>query len=149
MNRKMLILGFMLLIGATPILAQLREVPPKAEAALKEKYGEADSVNWVDNLINFTAVFQYQGSEYKMRFTNSGNWQMTEKTISAKDVPATVLDGFAKSKFGDKEAEKWWLVETPKIKEPQYRALVVRSTVEKKYLYFEPGGRLVKETIAM
>jgi len=148
--KKMAGFFFVFSFIAVTSFAQLRTIPKDAETTLQEKYSGLEKVEWVDNLINFTAIFSYEGLLHKAKFSNKGKWLQTEKAWEAGKLPAEVLSGYEKSKFGDQEADEWAVVESPKENAALlYRATVSKSALEKKYLYFNEEGRLVKESITL
>ncbi len=89
-----------------------------------------------------------KGDKYEARFNTKGEWQESEKAIEKDDLPAAVKDGFDKSKFSDWEVKSVaWLEE--KDGSIQYRILVRKSSVEKKYLFFNENGKLLRDSITL
>ncbi|MEP7277662.1 MAG: PepSY-like domain-containing protein [Bacteroidota bacterium] len=131
-----------------PVAAQLRKVPAEVTEAFKAKYPDTKNLEWKDKLTGFEADFEMNGIKYSARFSNKGEWQQTERDIAEDALPATVKDGYGKSKYTDWELKAVSRVES-KEDGLQYRLLIRKSSVEKKYLYFNESGQLVKDTITI
>ncbi len=139
---------FSLVIGLGSITAQLRKVPAEVTDAFKEKFPNATKVEWKDKLSAFQASYEEEGVHYTAKFTSKGEWLQTEKDIEETALPAAVKDGFDKSKFTEWELKSVSRIDN-KDNTVQYRIFVKKSNVEKKYLYFNEDGRLVKENITI
>ena len=128
--------------------AQIRKVPAEVTEAFKAKYPDTKNVEWKDKLTGFQASYEMKGVQYQSKFSNKGEWLQTEKNISEEALPAPVKDGYGKSKYTD-----WQLKEVSQIESKdnsiQYRLFVRKSGVEKKYLYFNPDGKLVRDEITI
>jgi len=128
--------------------AQIRKVPAEVTEAFKAKYPDTKNVEWKDKLTGFQASYEMKGVQYQSKFSNKGEWLQTEKSISEEALPAPVKDGYGKSKYTD-----WQLKEVSQIESKdnsiQYRLFVRKSGVEKKYLYFNPEGKLVRDEITI
>jgi len=128
--------------------AQIRKVPAEVTEAFKAKYPDTKNVEWKDKLTGFQASYEINGVHYQSKFSNKGEWLQTEKSIAEEALPAPVKDGYGKSKYTG-----WQLKEVSRIENKdnsiQYRLFVRKSGVEKKYLYFDPEGKLVKDEITI
>ena len=128
--------------------AQIRKVPAEVTEAFKAKYPDTKNVEWKDKLTGFQVSYEMKGVQYQSKFSNKGEWLQTEKSISEEALPAPVKDGYGKSKYTD-----WQLKEVSQIESKdnsiQYRLFVRKSGVEKKYLYFNPEGKLVRDEITI
>ena len=128
--------------------AQLRKIPSEVTELMTEKYPDAAQVEWKDKLVNFEASFEMKGETFKAVFNNKGEWVQTEKNISEDALPDDVLDGLEKSKYSDLK-----ILETSRIEKNdgkiQYRILSKKNDIQKKYLYFNANGKLVKELITL
>lgn len=137
------------MIGFTNLAgAQIRKIPAEVTEAFKEKYPDTKNVSWKDKLTGFQVSYEMNGDKYQSRFSNKGEWQQTEKEITEDALPAEVRDGYSKSKFTDWELKEVSMIEN-KDDSIQYRLFVRKSGVEKKYLYFDKDGRLVKDAITI
>ena len=128
--------------------AQIRSIPSVVTDAFKTKFPDAAKVSWKDNISNFEADFIKDSYSYEVKFNSKGEWLETAKKIEFKDLNEDIKDGFQKSKFND------WEVRgvkefNEKGKEIVYRILVRKSDVEKKYLFFNKKGQLIKDTLTI
>ncbi|MFT3936371.1 MAG: PepSY-like domain-containing protein [Chitinophagaceae bacterium] len=128
--------------------AQIRKVPAEVTEAFKEKYPDTKNVEWKDKLSNFQVTYEKDGVKYESKFSSKGVWLQTEKDIAEETLPSTVKDGYSKSKFTDWEVKTATRVES-KNNGIQYRLFVKKNDIEKKYLYFNEDGRLVKDVITI
>ena len=145
MNKKILMLFLMIGLSTAVLQAQIRKVPAEVTDALKAKYPGADKVEWKDKITFFEAQFMLDNAEMTVDFSPKGEWQETDKKISFDQLPASVKDGFKKSKYND-----WTPGSVTQIdkndKSLQYRIYVEKnSLVQKKFLYFNAQGQLEKE----
>ncbi len=135
------------------VQAQIRKVPSDVTNSFKAKYPGAKDVEWKDRLTYFEAQFKQGGKDMTVDFNNKGEWQKTEKALTASETPAAVLDGFKKSKYASPDEWKMGDVVTMVTKDDkstQYRVYVDKvSGVQKKYLFFSPSGQLEKESLTL
>jgi hypothetical protein len=130
-------------------VAQIRKLPSEVTNAFAAKYPDAKNVEWKDKLSNYTASFTSKdNTKCEASFSGKGEWQSTEETIDSTALPAEVKDGFSKSRYADREVTEIVKIEK-KEGELQYRILSKKSGVEKKYLYFNKDGKLVKESMTL
>ena len=81
-------------------------------------------------------------------YTNKGLWKGTEKDWDFEKLAEEVKDGFEKSKFADWEVSETAVLYLPGGSE-QYRLRVRKNDVQKKYLFFNKSGRLLREAITL
>jgi len=128
--------------------AQIRKIPAAVTEAFKARYPHAEKVVWKDEITSFEAQFTLNGFAMTADFNSKGEWQNSEKKIKFTDLPAAVNDGFKKSKYADWETTN--IVEIDKNSESlQYRIEVKKSAVQKKYLFFNTNGRLIRDAITI
>lgn len=143
MKKMMTMIVLLLMAGLAN--AQLRKVPSEVTDALKAKYPDAQQVEWKDKLTHFDAEFLVNNVKTTASFTNDGTWKETDQEIDFEKLPAAVKDGFNKSKFND-----WTTGSVTKIISPdgvQYKIYAEKSSIiQKKFLYFNEQGQLVKDT---
>ncbi len=133
---------------AVPSFSQIRKIPAEVTQALKDKYPNADNVSWKDKLSVFAASFEMNGEKYESKFTDKGEWKSTEKEISEDNLPAQVKDGFGKSKYADWELKEIYLIELPDDI-TQYKVHIMKSDIQKKNLFFNSDGQMLKDNIAL
>ena len=92
--------------------------------------------------------FELDGEKMIATYTNKGLWKETQKELSFDRLPEEVKDGFEKSKYADREIEDVIVLYLPGGTE-QYRLKARKNDVEKKYLYFNPKGRLLRESLTL
>jgi hypothetical protein len=129
--------------------AQVRKIPAEVTEAFRQKYPTALNVEWHDHLTNFTATFDQDKVHYEAKFNNKGFWQSTENKIDDPAIPAPIKDGFQKSKY----AEEWNIKQAYKIAlredKTQYRLEIQKNDIQKKQLYFDSTGRLLRDNISL
>lgn len=143
-------LGIMLLVTllTVPTFAQLRKIPFDVTDAFMSRYPHAEKLEWRDKLTAFEAHFYLNGFEMTADFSARGDWQKTEKFLNLNTLHNEVADGFKKCKYAG-----WAIIsiaEISIISEPVvYRMLVKKTSLQKKYLYFNARGKLLRETITL
>ncbi|MBC8035406.1 MAG: PepSY-like domain-containing protein [Chitinophagaceae bacterium] len=144
-----LVMTFAMLHLSVNLLAQIRKIPAAVTDAFKSKYPQAQSVEFKDKLTFFQVDFQLDGAAHEARYSIKGEWELTEKEISESNLPAAVAEGFSKSKYTvDWEVSSVAWVQH-KEGHVEYRILVRKSAVEKKYLYFNKEGKLLRDSITL
>ena len=135
------------LIFSQQVNAQLRKIPAEVTDAFKSKFPDAENVEWKDRISSFEASFKIAETAYEARFNNKGEWQETEKILDPQAFPTEVKDGFDKSKYTSWEVKE--LSHLEKKDAAYYRVLVRKNDLEKKYLFFDDKGKLIKEQITL
>jgi len=129
--------------------AQVRKIPAEVTEAFRQKYPTALNVEWHDHLTNFTAEFDQDKVHYEAKFNNKGMWQNTENKIDTTNIPVPIKDGFQKSKY----VEDWKIKNAYKIAlredKTQYRLEIQKNDIQKKQLYFDSTGRLLRDNISL
>lgn len=120
---------------------------------MKDKFPNAQKVEWKDKLTYFEASFDNSGVPTTADFSTKGEWQQTETGLSYDETPAAVKDGFKKSKYAN--GDEWKMGETvAKIVKSDnstlYRIYVDKiGGIQKKYLYFNTDGQMVKDSFTL
>ncbi len=128
--------------------AQLRKIPADVTDAFASRYPHATRVAWKDKLQYFEADFELNGITISASFSSKGDWEGSERVISFDDLPDEVRDGFLKSKYVDWKKNS--MFETQELGKPlRYRISVQKSGIQKKNLYFDTNGKLLKESISL
>jgi hypothetical protein len=141
-----IIAGF--LLSGVSSVAQFRKIPAVVTDAFKARYPNSNAVEWKDKITVFQANFEMKDEDYIARFNSKGEWQETENNIDQAKLPAEVNDGFSKSKYSDWEIKEVSYIEK-KDGTDQYRILVKKSDIEKKYLFFNKTGKMLKDSITI
>jgi len=145
--KKLLVL-FLVCGFAMTTQSQVRKIPAEVTDAFKERYPNAVSVEWRDNLSNFSATFLIDSVKSEAKFSSKGKWQGTDFRISVESIPAEVMDGFKKSKYGD-----WTIYDVRKMDLPdnvvKYRLQVEKTDINKRVLIFNNNGKLLKNDMTL
>lgn len=124
--------------------SQITNVPQSAKDAFTKQYPSAENIDWSNDVVNVNVRFTLDGEKMNAEYSNKGTWKNTYQNMSFETLPAAVQDGFNKSKFADSE-----ITDTKKVYLPadvvQYRIKVEKNDLQKKYLYFNPEGKLVRD----
>jgi len=148
MYRKYFITGLVLFIATISSFAQIREIPKPVRETFANQYPKAENADFKDQLVKVDVTFEIEGEKFTASYNNRGDWKGTEKEWSFEELPGEIKDGFEKSKYAD-----WGTTETKILYLPgggeQYRLRVKKSDVQKKYLYFNKKGRLLREALTL
>jgi Putative beta-lactamase-inhibitor-like, PepSY-like len=137
-----------MLLAVFSMQAQLRKIPADVTEAFKEKYPDTKNAEWKDKISSFQVSYEMSGVHYQSKFNSKGGWLQTEKEIEEDALPQAVKEGYGKSKFTDWELKSVAFIESNN-KDIEYRLFVRKSGVEKKYLYFDKDGKLIKDSITI
>jgi len=147
--KKGLVLSALNLIFFTGIaFSQIREIPKAVEETFANQYKGASGIDFKDQLVRVDVSFELEGEKMLASYTNKGLWKETQKEWSFDQLPQEVKDGFNKSKYADREVEDVIVLYLPGGIE-QYRIKAKKNGVEKKYVYFNPKGRLLREAVTL
>ena len=149
MNKKaflLMILG--LAFFAKNSFSQIRKIPKIVEETFAQQYNRAANVDFKDQLVRVDVYFELDSQKMIASYTNKGIWKETEKEWTFDKLPEEVKDGFKKSKYADREVEETKVLYLPGGTE-QYRVKARKSGVEKKYLFFNTKGRLLRTSVTL
>lgn len=137
------------LLGIISIgFSQVREIPKSVEETFANQYKGATNIDFKDQLVRVDVSFELDGEKMLASYTNKGIWRDTQKEWSFDKLSTEVKDGFEKSKYADREIEEIIVLYLPGGGE-QYRLKAKKNDVEKKYLFFNTKGRLLRTTITL
>ncbi|TDX00431.1 putative PepSY-like beta-lactamase-inhibitor [Dinghuibacter silviterrae] len=126
--------------------AQFRKIPGEVTDAFRKQYPNATGATWSDKISYFQAEFKLDSGAYLARYDKTGQWKGSERTITADQLPPAVKDGYDKSIYTD----TWQVKEYTVLYKPgnvmEYRLLVRKSGIQKKYLYFNASGKMLEGT---
>ncbi|MES1214831.1 MAG: PepSY-like domain-containing protein [Bacteroidota bacterium] len=148
MNRKFLSLAIILSIASLTSFSQIREIPKPVRETFANQYPKAENTDFKDQLVKVDVSFEQDGEKFTASYNNKGDWKGTEKDWTFEELEGNVKDGFEKSKYADWETTETKVLYLPGGGE-QYRLRVKKSDVQKKYLYFNKNGRLLREAITL
>lgn len=145
---KRVIFVFAALFLLTTVQAQVREIPQEVRDAFTHQYPDATDIDYKDQLVKVNVHFKLNGEDMTATYTNKGAWKGSEKEWEFNKLSDAVKDGFSKSKYADWDTQETTLLYIPGGTE-QYRILVKKSDLQKKYLFFNTKGRLLREAITI
>ena len=124
--------------------SQVTSVPQTAKDNFAKQYPAAENVNWDNDIVNVNVRFTLNGEQMNAEYSNKGTWKNTFQHSSLEKLPAEVQDGFNKSKYADREVTDVKILYLP-ADVIQYRIRVEKNDLQKKYLYFDTNGKLVRD----
>ena len=127
------------------VTAQLRKIPAECTDAFKNQYPTGSQASWSDKLSYFQVNFSMDSGIYIAKYDSKGVWKGSEQTVTTDKLPAQVKEGYDKSKYTDewKIKECTVLYLTGNVME--YRLLIRKSGIQKRYLLFNASGKLLSE----
>jgi Putative beta-lactamase-inhibitor-like, PepSY-like len=135
-------------VFANNAMAQITKVPQAAKDNFEKQYPNAENAKWYNDIISATVLFEINGESMNAEYNNKGIWKSTEKTITYEKLPAAVIDGFKKSKYADRTVSETKIIYYPG-NVMQYRIKAEKNDVEKKYVFFDETGRLVRDAFTL
>jgi hypothetical protein len=151
MFRRRLLCLALALFTTIIVSAQLGKIPVAVTAAFAKQYTTAQQVSYKDNLSDYSVHFLLDSNKIIAHYNSKGIWKGSEKEVAFEQLSTEVKDGFTKSKFADWKvsgATMLYLSEKAGGGE-QYRIKVAKGDLQKKYLYFNRTGRLVRDVITI
>ena len=128
--------------------AQVTKVSQIAKDNFAKQYPKAENAEWTNAIVSVNVQFELNGKSMNAEYNNKGIWKSTLQDESYDQLPEAVLDGFKKSKYADRE-----VTDTKIIFYPgdviQYRIKAEKNDVEKKYLFFDENGRMLRESLTL
>lgn len=124
--------------------SQVTSIPKIAKDNFATQYPAAEDVEWDNDIVNVNVRFTLNGEKMNAEYSNKGIWKNTFQHSTYEALPLEVQDGFNKSKYADRQ-----VTDAKKVYLPgdviQYRIKVEKNDLQKKYLYFAPGGKLLRD----
>ena len=126
-------------------IAQVTSVPGQAKENFAKQYPDAENVEWDNDIIHVNVRFRLGDDEMNAEYNNKGVWKSTLKESNYEDLPTEVKDGFMKSKFAGRDISDVKVVYLPG-NIIQYRLKAEKNDVQKKFLWFNDRGRLIRDS---
>ena len=145
---RLSVLFIVLLISSFNGYAQVTSVPEQAKENFFKQYPEAKNAVWQNDIVNVNVRFEVDDDRMNAEYNNKGIWKSTLKEWTFDKLPQDVKEGFSKSKYADREVSDVKVVYLPGYV-IQYRLKAEKSDVEKKYLFFNTEGRLLRSTVTL
>ena len=133
-----------LAISATHTKAQVTKISEQVKENFTSQYPDAQNIRWFNDVVKVNVQFEIGDDKMDAQYTNKGIWRNTLKMISFDDLPDEVKDGFDKSKYAGREVTDVRIVYLPD-EIIQYRIKTEKNNVQRKYLYFNEEGRLLRD----
>lgn len=124
--------------------SQVTSIPQEAKSNFAAQYPNAQNVRWDNDVVNVNVRFEQDGQQMNAEYNNKGIWKHTYIDWTYDKLPATVQEGLKKSKYADRDVKEVLAVDLPGNVR-QYRLKMEKNDVQKKYLYFNSDGRLVRD----
>ncbi|NJO25228.1 MAG: hypothetical protein HC867_04775 [Bacteroidia bacterium] len=128
----------------------MREIPEIVELHFTNQYPKASNIDFKDYVVKVQVHFELEGETMMATYTNKGIWKGSEKTWDFEKLSEDVKDGFEKAKYA---GDNWEVDETVVLHLPgnveQYRLRVKKSDLQKKYLFFNANGRLIRTSVTL
>ena len=121
-----------------------RKIPASVTEDFKTRFPDAAEVEWSSKLSHFLAEFYVGRVPYEVRYSTKGEWASTDEKIEEKDTPKEVLESLSKSKFSDWEILDIFKRTIPNG-ETQYRILIRKNNALKRFMFYDPNGKYIKE----
>jgi hypothetical protein len=137
-----------ILISSSEGYSQVTSIPEQAKENFFKQYPDAKNVQWENDLINVNARFELDSNTMNAEYNNRGIWKRTLKDYDYEKLPEDVKDGFTKSKYAGKQVLDVKVLYLPGYV-IQYRVKVAKNEIEKKFLFFNTDGRLIRTTVAI
>lgn len=128
--------------------AQITSVPEQAKENFAIQYPGATGVKWSNDIVNVNVEFDLDGEHMNAEYSNKGIWKSTQKEWSYDKLTDAVKDGFQKSKYADREVSDVKVIYLPGDV-VQYRLKVEKNDLQKKFLYFNEKGRLLRSAVTL
>ncbi len=129
-------------------LTQVTSIPEQAKENFTNQYPGATNVKWSNDIVNVKVEFDLDGEHMNAEYSNKGIWKSTQKKWSYDKLTEAVKDGFQKSKYADQEVSDVKIIYLPGDV-LQYRLKVEKNDLQKKFLYFNEKGRLLRSAVTL
>lgn len=128
--------------------AQVTSIPDQAKESFFKQYPDAKNAKWENDLVNVNVRFELDSNKMNAEYNNKGIWKSTLKEWTFEKLPQDIKDGFQKSKYAHREVTDVKVLYLPGYV-IQYRIKAEKSDVEKKYLFFNTDGRLIRTAVTL
>ena len=128
--------------------AQVTSIPEQAKENFFKQYPDAKNVQWENDVVNVNARFEQDSNKMNAEYSNKGLWKRTLKDWEYDKLTTDVKDGFEKSKYAGNQVLDVKVLYLPGYV-IQYRVKVAKNNVERKFLFFNTEGRLIRTTVAI
>jgi hypothetical protein len=149
MKRIRLCVIFLTLFAiSSQVHSQVTSIPEQAKENFFKQYPDAKNVQWENDVVNVNVKFEQDTNKMNAEYNNYGIWKRTLKDWTFDKLITDVKEGFAKCKYADKQVLDVKVLYLPGYV-IQYRLKVEKNDVERKFLFFNTDGRLIRTTVAL
>lgn len=139
-------LSFLFLLMTLNSYSQTTKVPQLVQDSFFHKYPDAQNVKWSNEVFYLGVSFESNGEKMNAEYTSKGVWRASKKNWSYEKLPAVIVEGFKKSKYADWPVTEVKIVST--VKDPElFRLTIEKNEIDKKNLFFNKEGRLLRDNI--
>ena len=128
--------------------AQVTKIPLAAKENFTRQYPTATDAIWYNDIVEVNVRFELDGKKMSALYNNKGIWKNSLQDAEYDELPAAIIDGFNKSKYVERSVTETKIVFYPG-NVTQYRIKAEKNDVEKKLLFFNEKGRLVRDAITL
>jgi hypothetical protein len=137
-----------LFVISSQVDSQVTSIPEQAKENFFKQYPDAKNVQWENDVVNVNVKFEQDTNKMNAEYNNYGIWKRTLKDWTFDKLITDVKEGFAKCKYADKQVLDVKVLYLPGYV-IQYRLKVEKNDVERKFLFFNTDGRLIRTTVAL
>jgi len=137
-----------ILISSFNSYSQVTTIPEQAKQSFFKQYPDAQNIKWENNVVNVSVRFEQDSNKLNAEYNNKGVWKNTLKDWTYDQLTSDVKDGFKKSKYADRDVTDVKVLYLPGYV-IQYRLRVEKNDVEKKFLFFNTEGRMVRSAVTL
>ncbi|MBK9570478.1 MAG: PepSY-like domain-containing protein [Chitinophagaceae bacterium] len=145
---RLFVIFFSFSISSVQGNAQVTSIPEQAKENFFRQYPDAKNVQWENNVVNVKVRFEQDSNKLNAEYSNKGIWKNTLKDWTYEQLPEDVKEGLKKSKYADREVTDVKVLYLPGYV-IQYRLRTEKNNVEKKYLFFNTAGRLIRTSVTL
>lgn len=145
---RLFVIFFSISISSAQGFAQVTSIPEQAKENFFRQYPDAKNVQWENNVVKVNVRFEQDSNKLNAEYSNKGIWKNTLKDWTYEQLPEDVKEGLKKSKYADREVTDVKVLYLPGYV-IQYRLRTEKNNVEKKYLFFNTAGRLIRTSVTL
>ncbi|MBL0272360.1 MAG: PepSY-like domain-containing protein [Chitinophagaceae bacterium] len=145
---RLFVIFFSISISSAQGFAQVTSIPEQAKENFFRQYPDAKNVQWENNVVKVNVRFEQDSNKLIAEYSNKGIWKNTLKDWTYEQLPEDVKEGLKKSKYADREVTDVKVLYLPGYV-IQYRLRTEKNNVEKKYLFFNTAGRLIRTSVTL
>ena len=147
LNRLVVII-ISIFLSSSAGFAQVTSIPDLAKENFFKQYPDAKNVQWQNDVVNVNARFEQDSNSLNAEYNNKGIWKWTLKEWTFDKLTTDIKEGFSKSKYASRQVLEVKVLYLPGYV-IQYRLKVEKNDIERKFLFFNTDGRLVRTTVAL